>query len=239
MVATLYFVNVGGHVLTIRGDGRGQFQWTDGVENACLDGHVRRGARITLHRAFDNGRERRMFAFAFDGDYDSPILAFMLYLCTRSIHLTNQQLRNLLANHIEEHLDSRHNTYDPNSLSRNTTHRQALDWFCKETKPVIGNRRELRRPGVRLPHTFIQAFCDVFGFPCELWVHASFPKTPREAGSIEKSSTYLSNRIQGFPHQDIAGPVRFFVRASSKTNRTVELLGTVESSFEVDDEQLR
>jgi len=235
MVGSINFVNVGGHLFTIMGDGRGQFQWTSNAENLCLDRHLRVGTRITPHRrTLDNGR---MFAFAFERDYDSMISAFMLYLCARGKNITNQQLRNLLANHIEEHLDGFHNTYDPHwmQLGTHRTHRQAIDWFCT-TRPAIANRANFRIPGERLPHTFIQAFCDVFGYVCEVYLRNYNPKTEREVGTIQIQRTYRPNKLPGYPYdaRDLESPVRFLNVDSSQSNIAYQLLGTVESSFDVD-----
>jgi hypothetical protein len=233
MVASINYVNVGGHLFTIMGNGRGQFQWTDGAENACLDGHVRVGTRITPQSTLEHGR---MLAFAFESNYDSMISAFMLYLCAKGSRITNQQLRNLLANHMEENLDGPLNTYAPPRMSDEThrTHREAINWFCTQTMPAIGNRANFRIPGERLPHTFIQAFCDVFGYVCEVYI----PSLPNETemGTLKLYRMYRPNQLPGYPYNPRdAGPVRLSkVQPSSRSNQTYQLLGIVESSFDTD-----
>ena len=243
MVARVYYVDVGGHVLTIMGDGRGQFQWTDSPENACLDLHIKRHLRIHAHHSVTNGVEERWFAFAFsDNDNfrhnpDSIIQVLMLYLCTKNMQISNPILRNLLANHIEENLDSWYDDYDPYSSRK--TRRFALERFVSNTTvlgvtvPPIGNRANIRVPGTRVPFLYIQAFCDVFGYACETWRMNANPKTQREVRSIVKSATYLPNQLPGYPYnaQDLQNPVRFLDYGSFANMR---LLGKVLSSYDVD-----
>jgi hypothetical protein len=236
MVGSINFVNVGGHLFTIMGDGRGQFQWTSDAENRCLDRHLRVGTRMTPHSTVEHGK---MVAFAFESNYDSTISAFMLYLCARGKDITNQQLRNLLANHIEEHFDGFLDTYTRQDMhvgARHSTYREATNWFCKETTPVIGNRANFRIPGERLPYTFIQAFCDVFGYVCEVYT-PSLPMHQGQYGTIQLHKTFRPNRLPGYPYdvRDLESPVRLLkVEPSNRSNQTYQLLGIVQSSYEVD-----
>jgi hypothetical protein len=173
---TTYGVDVGGHVLEVsRDDETGEFDWDDVPANRCLTDIVRLRTRISMVAVRAADGLARMIAFDNDGEHDCGILTLMLYLCARGHTvggeryrgaISNQQLRNLLMNHIEEALDVAAFPGEPR------TYRQLF-------RDYGHSRADHRLPGVPTCLLLLQAFCDVFGVSCQTWRSENFPTGTR------------------------------------------------------------
>jgi hypothetical protein len=164
---TRYDVNVGGHVFHVSRDAdTGEFGWDDSPANRCLTDIVRLRTRISQVRVRTAEGLTRMIAFDNDGEDDCTILTLMLYLCARGVTVSNQQLRSLLMDHIEEALDVAALPGDPRTYGQLFRH-------------YGHSRTDMRLPGRSTCEYLLQAFCDVFGVSCQIWRTRNFPAGTR------------------------------------------------------------
>ncbi len=224
---TLYNVNVGGSIVELIGDENKDASFrlaSSKTDLARLVREQRPPPTITTVLTRADAGITPMVWFYFNGS-ETVINALLVYLCARfHMMFTNRQLRNLLANHMQEHIDTEYARYLPASALPNSvrTYRDHNAFYKYRTSQ---HHSAFRTPGSRAVSSYhsalIQSFCDVFGLTVQMW------DSRENREELVKGVRYRPNRLETYPNRHTDAPVNLYHPFES----TCALLGTIDSSF--------